>query len=53
LAGLAVKNRKPPGRRPSIDPAQVEKLKADGLGATEIVKRLKINRASVYRVLAS
>jgi hypothetical protein len=31
----------------------VEKLRADGLGATEIAKRLKIGRASVYRVLAS
>jgi hypothetical protein len=31
----------------------VEKLKADGLGATEIAKRLNIGRASVYRVLAS
>ena len=40
------------GRRPSIDLAQVEKLKADGLGATEIAKRLKIGRASVYRVSA-
>jgi DNA invertase Pin-like site-specific DNA recombinase len=40
------------GRRPSIDQAQVEKLKPDGLGATEIAKRLKIGRASVYRVLA-
>jgi DNA invertase Pin-like site-specific DNA recombinase len=41
------------GRKPSIDPAQVEMLKADGLGATEIAKRLNIGRASVYRVLAS
>jgi DNA invertase Pin-like site-specific DNA recombinase len=41
------------GRKPSIDHAQVEKLKADGLGATEIAKRLNIGRASVYRVLAS
>jgi DNA invertase Pin-like site-specific DNA recombinase len=41
------------GRRPSIDQAQVEKLKADGLGATEIARRLNIGRASVYRMLAS
>jgi len=41
------------GRKPSIDQGQVEKLKADGLGVTEIAKRLKIGRASVYRVLAS
>ena len=38
------------GRNPSIDQAQVEKLKAEGLGATEIAKRLNIGRASVYRV---
>src|SRR5882762_6581302 len=41
------------GRKPSIDQAQVEKLKAEGLGATEIAQRLSIGRASVYRVLAS
>src|SRR6202521_314318 len=40
------------GRKPSIDQAQVEKLKAEGLGATEIAKRLNIGRASVYRVLS-
>ena len=40
------------GRKPSIDQAQVERLKAEGLGATEIAKRLNIGRASVYRVLA-
>ena len=41
------------GRKPSIDQGQVDKLKADGFGATEIAKRLNIGRASVYRVLAS
>jgi DNA invertase Pin-like site-specific DNA recombinase len=41
------------GRKQSIDQAQVEKLRAQGLGATEIAKRLNIGRASVYRVLAS
>jgi hypothetical protein len=40
------------GRKPSIDQAQVEKLKAEGLGATETAKRLNIGRASVYRVLS-
>jgi DNA invertase Pin-like site-specific DNA recombinase len=40
-------------RKPSIDQVQVEKLKAEGFGATEIAKRQKIGRASVYRVLAS
>lgn len=41
------------GRKPSIDLAAVENLKAQGLGASEIAKRLKIGRASVYRVLGS
>ena len=36
----------------SIDPTAVAKLKAQGLGATEIAKRLKIGRASVYRLAA-
>jgi hypothetical protein len=31
----------------------LEKLKADGLGATEIAKRLKIGRASDYRVVSA
>jgi hypothetical protein len=31
----------------------VEKLRAEGFGATEIAKRLNIGRASVYRVLAA
>ena len=29
----------------------IRRLQAEGLGATEIAKRLKIGRASVYRVL--
>ena len=41
------------GRPPSIDAAKVAALKAEGLGATEIAKRLKVGRASVYRLLAS
>ena len=41
------------GRPASIDPAQVAKLKAGGLGASEIAKRLGVARASVYRVLAT
>ena len=40
------------GRRPSIDLDKVKELNDNGLGATEIAKRLKIGRASVYRVLA-
>jgi DNA invertase Pin-like site-specific DNA recombinase len=39
------------GRPPSIKPDGVAALKAEGLGATEIAKRLKIGRASVYRAL--
>jgi len=39
------------GRKPSIEPAEVARLKAEGLGASAIAKRLGIGRASVYRVL--
>ena len=38
------------GRKPRIDPAEVVRLKAEGLGASAIAKRLGIGRASVYRV---
>lgn len=41
------------GRKPSIDPAQVKALRAQGMGASDIAKALKIGRASVYRVLES
>ena len=41
------------GRPPSIETEEIAKLKAEGLGATEIAKRLGIGRASVYRVLAN
>lgn len=41
------------GRPPSIKPEDVRELRDQGLGATEIAKRLKIGRASVYRVLAA
>jgi DNA invertase Pin-like site-specific DNA recombinase len=40
------------GRRASIDAAQVRELKAQGVGPSEIAKRLGIGRASVYRALA-
>jgi len=40
------------GRKASIDPAKVKKMKADGVGASAIAKALKIGRASVYRALA-
>jgi len=39
------------GRRQTIDRNKVAELRAEGLGASEIAKRLKIGRASVYRVL--
>ena len=39
------------GRKPTVDRAEVRRLARDGLGATEIAKRLGIGRASVYRVL--
>ena len=39
------------GRKPSIDPAKIKKMKADGIGPSAIAKALKIGRASVYRVL--
>ena len=40
------------GRKPSIDPAEVRRLReVDGLGPAAIAKRLGIGRASVYRVL--
>jgi DNA invertase Pin-like site-specific DNA recombinase len=38
------------GKR-SIDRARIAELKGQGLGATEIAKRLGIGRASVYGVL--
>jgi DNA invertase Pin-like site-specific DNA recombinase len=41
------------GRRPTIDPVEVMKLKAQGIGATDIAKRLGCGRASVYRVTRS
>ena len=39
------------GRPASIDATKVRAMKAQGLGATEIAKALRIGRASVYRVL--
>lgn len=40
------------GRKAEIDASEVRRLRAEGLGATAIAKRLGIGRASVYRVLA-
>lgn len=39
------------GRKPSIDPVAVRRLRDEGVGATEIAKRMGVGRASVYRVL--
>jgi DNA invertase Pin-like site-specific DNA recombinase len=41
------------GRPATIEAAEIAKLRAEGLGATEIAKRLGIGRASVYRLLAA
>jgi DNA invertase Pin-like site-specific DNA recombinase len=38
------------GRPATIEAAEIAKLKAEGLGASAIAKRLGIGRASVYRV---
>ena len=39
------------GRPKSIDPTEVRQLHSTGLGPTEIAKKLRIGRASVYRAL--
>jgi len=41
------------GRKRSIDRDAVRQLKADGIGAAEIARRLGIGRATVYKVLQS
>jgi DNA invertase Pin-like site-specific DNA recombinase len=41
------------GRPATISPDAVRELHRQGIGATEIAKRLKIGRASVYRALAA
>jgi DNA invertase Pin-like site-specific DNA recombinase len=41
------------GRKPSIDPSEIHRLRAEEhLGASAIARRLGIGRASVYRALA-
>lgn len=42
------------GRKPTVmlQKTEIKRLKDEGIGATEIAKRLNIGRASVYRVLA-
>lgn len=39
------------GRKVSVDASKVKALKAEGIGATDIAKQLKIARATVYKVL--
>jgi DNA invertase Pin-like site-specific DNA recombinase len=39
------------GRPASIDPAQIQQLKAEGMGPSQIAKELGNARASVYRAL--
>lgn len=41
------------GRKPTIDVTEIKRLKEEGLGATDIAKKLNIARASVYRVMQS
>lgn len=41
------------GRKRSIDRVAVQRLRNEGVGATEIARRLGIGRASVYKVLAA
>ncbi|MDX3806161.1 MAG: recombinase family protein [Bosea sp. (in: a-proteobacteria)] len=41
------------GRKPSVDVSSVRELAAQGIGASEIARRLKIGRASVYRALGA
>ena len=38
------------GRPKSIDAAEIKRLLADGIGPTDVAKRLRIARASVYRL---
>jgi DNA invertase Pin-like site-specific DNA recombinase len=40
------------GRKATIDADEVRKLAAEGVGATEIARRLNISRPSVYRLLS-
>jgi DNA invertase Pin-like site-specific DNA recombinase len=40
------------GRKPSVSPAEVGRLRAEGLGPVAIAKKLKVSRASVYRAIS-
>ena len=39
------------GRKPHVDVAEICRLRSEGIGPTDIAKRLSIGRASVYRAL--
>jgi hypothetical protein len=52
LLAMAAPGYKKGGHPATIKAAEITKLKAEGLGATEIAKRLGIGRASVYRLAA-
>jgi len=41
------------GRKPTVDKDKIRALHSQGVGATEIAKRLKIGRTTVYKILAS
>ena len=41
------------GRKPRVDKDRVRALHSQGVGATEIARRLKIGRSTVYKILAS
>ena len=51
LAILAERKGVYKGRKRTIDREAVQRLHRDGVGATEIARRLGIGRASVYKVL--
>jgi DNA invertase Pin-like site-specific DNA recombinase len=40
------------GRKPSVPVEEVRRLAGEGVGPTDIAKRLGIGRASVYRALS-
>jgi DNA invertase Pin-like site-specific DNA recombinase len=39
------------GRKPTLNPAQVRRLAAEGMGGTAIAREMKISRTTVYRLL--
>jgi DNA invertase Pin-like site-specific DNA recombinase len=41
------------GRKPTIDRDKMQALRAQGLGATEIARQMKIGRSTVYKILQS